>query len=464
MLAVGVVALAALVAVGLAARHSARREILQFIDLEDRTARGEARAALVEIAAGLGAQGASPARLRVLAGRLPAGFAALLVSADGRLLAVAPALRELSQLTTRRDGEELVVAARAAAAGAAETLELRLKGTGLPVRLAAGGAATLELLPLPAARQGRHAAAALGSLDRRLLAATAAAGALALLLAWLLARRLLAPVRELQRASSDLAGGDLARRVPAAGADELADLGRAFNRMAAQLERQERLRRDLVDDVAHELRTPLTAMRCRLEAVQDGVAADARAAVDGLHEDVLHLGRLVDDLQELALAEARQLRLAPVAVALAAAVASAVRAAGLDGDPRVAVEVAAGLAVVADPVRLRQVLVNLLSNAARHAPAAGTIRIVGRPAADTVEVEVSDSGCGLDAEQLARVFERFYRTDPARRRDDGGSGLGLAIVRSLVEAQGGRVWTASAPGAGATFGFSLPAAAVSPPV
>jgi two-component system sensor histidine kinase BaeS len=188
--------------------------------------------------------------------------------------------------------------------------------------------------------------------------------------------------------------------------------------------------------------------------VIDGLAPDPRQAVLDLHDDVRHLGRLVDDLQELAQAEARTLPLRPQPVALAGEIRAALRSAGLDGDGRVSVD-AAAIAVRADADRLRQVLVNLLTNAARHTPADGTITIGAAAVDDVVRVQVRNTGATLDAAAVGRLFDRFYRADPARSRSTGGSGLGLAIVKQLVEAQGGRVW-ASSDEAGVTVGFSLP--------
>ena len=149
----------------------------------------------------------------------------------------------------------------------------------------------------------------------------------------MLTRRIAGPIVELSDATRDVAAGNLSRRVNARGADEIAALARSFNAMAAGLEHQQALRRNLVSDVAHELRTPLTALRCRLESIIDGVAADPQQALDGANEEVRHLSRLVDDLQELALAEAGELALAMTAVDIADVIASAARATGLDADP-----------------------------------------------------------------------------------------------------------------------------------
>ena len=261
-------------------------------------------------------------------------------------------------------------------------------------------------------------------------------GLLALAVTWALARGIVRPLAELRAATADLARGQLSRRVTPSGSGEVTELGRAFNAMAGELERQQALRQSLVHDVAHELRTPLTALRCRLETVLDGLSPDPARAVRDLHEEVLHLGRLVDDLQDLALAEARELRLNLTAVPLADVVASAIRAAGLDGDARVRLDLPQGLSVRADPLRVRQILLNLLTNAARHTPAGGVIELraatgilpagpapararpdrVGLAARADVRVEVRNTGSHLDAEQLARVFDRFYRADPSRQR------------------------------------------------
>ena len=457
LLGAGALSLLAIAGVALSARQGARVELHQYLELRAVDRREDAVRALYAAAAAHPAGLATDGLPRV-AQRLPPGFGVFLLDAgDGLLGAAGAGLGPEAALTVERRGEDLHLTLDRAGDVAA----LVLRGGGVPVRLAgAEGAAargSLHLLPLPAPREDLAAAAALGGLDRRLLATTAAIGALALLSTAVFAHRLLVPIRELQAAARGLGRGDLAQRVAVRRDDEVGELARAFNRMAEELARQERLRRDLVADVAHELRAPLTALRCRVEAVQDGLDGDPAATLAALHHDVLHLGRLVDDLQELALADAGQLRVEPVPLELAPVVASALRAAGLEGDPRLAVD-AGGLRVVADPVRLRQVLVNLLANAARHTPAGGAIRVAAEARDGAAHVEVADTGAGLAAEELARVFERFYRTDPSRRRETGGSGLGLAIVKSLVEAQGGRVWARAAPGGGTAFGFTLPLA------
>ena len=455
LLGAGALSLLAVVGVALAARQGARVELHQFLELEAVDRRGEAvRVLAAAVAAAPG--GFSAEDLPGAATRLPPGFGVLLLDERGRLLGAAGAGLDSGEVSARLESGDLVVSL---ARPQRERAELVLRGGGVPVPLAGRGGArgSLHLLPLPGSRGGGRTDALLGALDRRLLLVTGGVGILALLLTAALAHRLVLPLRELQLAARDLAAQRLGRRVAVRRQDEIGELAASFNRMAAELERQERLRRDLVADVAHELRAPLTALRCRIETMQDHLDVDPAATLAGLHQDVVDLSRLVDDLQELALADAGQLRIDVAPTPLPEVVASAVRAAGLDGDARLRLEVAP-VAVLADPVRLRQVVGNLLANAARHTPSDGTIHVRSSVLPGEVSVEVVDSGCGLGPEQLERVFERLYRTDPSRQRETGGSGLGLAIVRSLVAAQGGRVWARSEPGRGAAFGFALPAA------
>jgi signal transduction histidine kinase len=304
--------------------------------------------------------------------------------------------------------------------------------------------------------------AAQNSIDRSLLLAAAVGGGSALVLALVFSQRVVSPVEALTAAAMRLEKGDLRQRVSVRADDEIGTLARAFNAMADGLARTEQLRRQLVSDVAHELRTPLTNLRGYLEAVRDGVVEPRPEVVDSLYEETMHLIRLVDDLQDLALAEAGQLRLEPQPVSLGEAVSRALTAlppplAALAAPIRVEVE--AGLPpVYADPGRLRQVLGNLLTNAIAHTPRDGEIVVEARQSAGQVAVRVRDSGAGIAPEHLPFVFERFYRADPARARATGGAGLGLAIVKQLVEAQGGQVSAASAPGRGSTFMFTIPIA------
>jgi two-component system, OmpR family, sensor histidine kinase BaeS len=222
--------------------------------------------------------------------------------------------------------------------------------------------------------------------------------------------------------------------------------------MAEAVDRNEELRRRMVSDVAHELRAPLTNIRCELESMQDGLTSPTPERIASLHQETMHLARLVDDLQTLALAEAGRLEMHPERVKIAALVRR------VAVDVRITIEGPDDLMVVADPMRVVQILTNLVNNALTHANDA---RIVwsecgGQP--PSAVIRVIDSGAGIAADQLPHIFERFYRIDPSRSRSSGGAGLGLSIVKQLVIAQGGRVWAESTPGKGSTFSFTLPIA------
>jgi two-component system sensor histidine kinase BaeS len=314
----------------------------------------------------------------------------------------------------------------------------------------------------PAGLDAALASAFRDALQRALLLAGGAALVAAATASLLVTGRVVGPLRGLARASQRIAAGDYAGRVPAGG-DELGDLTASFNAMAAALECVEERRVQLIGDVAHELRTPLATIEGSLEGLLDGVVAPEPATWARLHGEAVRLRRLVDDLQELSRAEARQLRLAPRAVDVAALVRAArERLADAFAEKGLTLEVAVAPAlpaVHADPDRAVQVLTNLLTNALRYTPAPGRVVVTARPAPGGVELAVADTGVGIAADDLTRVFERFYRVDRSRSRALGGSGVGLTIARALVEAMEGTIRAASpGPGGGATFAFTLPAA------
>ncbi len=296
-----------------------------------------------------------------------------------------------------------------------------------------------------------------------LLWAALLAAALSLGLGVLISRVLTAPLARLTRASQAIAGGDLSQRVPVAVAnrDEIGDLGAAFNGMASSLAEAETLRKNLIADISHELRTPLAVVQGNLQAILDGVYPLEMAQVAGVYDETLLLTRLVDDLHELALAEAGQLRLERAPVDLAALARTAVGQFGPAAEAagvRLALSTAEDApAVLGDADRLAQVLRNLLSNALRHTAAGGQVAVQVSRAGEQAEIRVADTGTGIAPEDLPYVFDRFYRGDKGGSRRGGGAGLGLAITRQLVAAHGGRIAVARQAGAGATFTVTLPA-------
>jgi signal transduction histidine kinase len=299
----------------------------------------------------------------------------------------------------------------------------------------------------------------LASVNRTLLLIAVVAGLGAVLLILGLSRRILAPVEALTVAVRRMEAGDLSQRVEVTSQDEIGELAQAFNSMADGLARLEELRCNMVTDVAHELRTPLSNIRGYLEALQDGVVEPERHIIDSLHEEAMLLHHLVDDLQELSLAEAGHLKLERQPVALADIVDRAVEAVRPRAEAeeiRLQVDLPEDLLVDVDPQRIGQVLRNLLENALLHTLPGGEIAVAARTGGQWVEVSVRDTGSGITAEDLPYVFERFYRADKSRSRATGGAGLGLAIARQLVEAHGGRIWVESTQGEGTTFTFALP--------
>jgi len=320
----------------------------------------------------------------------------------------------------------------------------------------------LYINPLGSAESSASAATFLGSVNRSLWLAVAAASVAAVLLTLFLSHRILVPVQALTAAARRMERGDLSQRVEVRSNDEIGQLAHAFNAMADSLDRLEQLRRHMISDVAHELRTPLANIRGYLEALRDRVVEPSPELVDSLYEEAMLLSRLVDDLQELALAEAGQLRLVRQPVDLAEVVQQAVHSFQPQADAKrlaIETELPPGLPpVYADRQRVGQVLRNLLRNAVAYTPAGGQITVSARQVGAELEVAVRDTGVGIAPEHLPYIFERFYRADRSRTRSTGGAGLGLTIVKQLVEAHGGCVRVESQVGAGSTFIFTLPVA------
>lgn len=282
-----------------------------------------------------------------------------------------------------------------------------------------------------------------------------------------IARVISAPVAELAQAAQRVGAGDLSTRVQTRGSKEMVQLASTFNAMAAELQHAETLRNKLMADVSHELRTPLAVLEGNLRAALDHVYALDEAEVANLYSQTRHLIRLVNDLRELALAENHQLPLERQPTDLQGLVAETLQAI----EP-LAAEKGVHLLdnttpipqVDVDPIRIRQVLFNLLTNALRHTPAGGEVSAsVGQTSlhhgagSTHVFITVQDTGEGMEAEELAAVFDRFYRADKSRSRETGGAGLGLAIARAIIEAHGGSLEARSAgKGQGSQFTATLP--------
>jgi len=299
----------------------------------------------------------------------------------------------------------------------------------------------------------------LDQLRNTLLIVALIVGSLGILLGFIISRALTAPLSHLAQAARALAARDWKHRVKVSGTDEVAQVGRAFNDMASELERIEIVRRNLVADIAHELRTPLTVMQGNLQAMLDEVYPLERSEIATLYDEARFLTRLVDDLRELSLADAGQLPLkrqaldvAPILRTVATHFSLAAQAQNIQLD----VNIDETLPLVcADADRLAQVLRNLLANALRYTPSGGHIQVT--TASHThLCISVSDTGKGIAADDLAHVFERFYRVEKARTRAQSSTGLGLAICKAWIEAMGGEVGAESVVGQGSRFWFTLP--------
>jgi two-component system, OmpR family, sensor histidine kinase BaeS len=297
-------------------------------------------------------------------------------------------------------------------------------------------------------------------IGRLLLLGAGGAALVALLLGTVLARTLVRPLRELTSATQAMAEGDLNQRVPVRSQDELGQLAAAFNEMNQKLSQARQQRRQLTADIAHDLRTPLSLILGHAEAMRDGVLPADPETLAIVHDEARRLARLVEDLRLLSLSEAGELPLNlsatdPQQMLLRAT--AVYQQAAEQQQISLTIEAAPDLPPVrADGDRLTQVWDNLLANSLRHTPPGGQIRLRALAGDGEVIVQVADTGPGIEPAALPHIFERFYRADGARRREDGGSGLGLAIARSIVVAHNGRIWAESELGQGTTVYVALP--------
>ena len=320
------------------------------------------------------------------------------------------------------------------------------------------------------------------------------AATVSLALGYALAQALAQRVTALHQGARALAGGDLAARVEQGGDDELAALAAEFNRMAAQLaaaaadrERMETTRRELIAAISHDLRTPLASLRVMTEALADGLVEDPATTtryLTTMRGQIGHLSSLIDDLFELAQIDAGALRLELQRASLGDLVSDAIEgmrpqaaAKGVRLEGSVAPDI--GPALIA-PQKIERVLYNLVTNAVRHTPTGGSVTITVKPGdwglgiggwesagarpekpspqppVPNITVEVADTGEGIAPDDLPHIFEHFYRGEKSRSRATGGAGLGLAIARGIVEAHGGRIWASSQLERGTRIAFTLP--------
>ncbi|MBU0680810.1 MAG: HAMP domain-containing protein [Proteobacteria bacterium] len=300
----------------------------------------------------------------------------------------------------------------------------------------------------------------IASIHRYLIWASVAALGLAFALSFLLIRRVLRPLSQMTAIAGTMAAGTFSARVDITSADEIGQLGIAFNQMAASLEKLEKLRKTMVADVAHELRTPLTNLRGYLEGLNDGVIEPSAETFQMLQQESLRLVHLVDDLGQLAKADAARAYLNREALSLAELVGQMLSLYQLRlQDKKISVTTdfpAAADRVVADREKLLLAVRNLLENACNYTPVGGSIEISGQRTDEGIKVLVANSGSGISDADLPYIFERFYRADRSRTRPTGGAGIGLAIVKELIEAHGGRVGADSSQSE-ARIWFVLPA-------
>jgi two-component system sensor histidine kinase BaeS len=334
----------------------------------------------------------------------------------------------------------------------------------VPVLLGAARIGSLRLARIPAISNAVDLDFARAQTRTALIAALAVLIG-ASILAFALARWLLAPVRALADGTRALAAGDYARRIVATRADELGALAADFNHLAASLEQHREARRQWGADIAHELRTPLSVLRGEVQALQDGVRAPTAQAFDSLYAECERLGSLIEDLYQLALADAGALDYRFENLAPAELVREAIdlqrRACG---DAGLSIEEAIDEVprVRGDARRLAQLVDNLLANARRYTDAPGRIRVELEQAGRSVRLVVEDTPPGVPTEHLPRLFDRLYRVERSRSRAGGGAGLGLAICRAIVDAHGGRIDAQPSPLGGLRVVIELPLVTTEP--
>jgi two-component system OmpR family sensor kinase len=351
----------------------------------------------------------------------------------------------LGQRMILTDGQGIVVSDTSGELNGQALTSTQL-ANGVPLMIKDTLVGTILVTPNDFASSNTPAGQFLTSVNKSIILSVAFASVIALLLGAILFFEITAPLRQLNKAATGIAQGDLSQRVAIRSHDELGELSQTFNQMAESLDRAETQRQHLIADIAHELRTPITVIQANLEAMLDEVLPLDVEQVAVLHDETLLLGRLVADLRLLSQAEAGALKLERQetdVVGLIHRVVEKIKVQAQQNGITLENEIGENLPKIwIDADRITQVLNNLIGNALRYTPRDGKIVVsaVKSPgSAGTIQISVTDTGSGIDPEALPFVFDRFYRADQSRARNSGGSGLGLAIVKQLVEAHGGKV-------------------------
>ncbi|MBE0671340.1 MAG: HAMP domain-containing protein [Anaerolineales bacterium] len=282
----------------------------------------------------------------------------------------------------------------------------------------------------------------------------------ALFLGIILSRSITRPIRELTKATHAMADGNLNQKVKVRSRDEIGELGESFNKMSSDLSRSFNLRKQMTADIAHELRTPLSLIIGHAEGVHDGVLEPTHENFEIIREEAERLEKLVNDLRTLSLADAGELSVDFQALDVNNIISDVyTHYISLFNQQRITLNLKPGPVILRanlDPSRFTQVLNNILDNALRYTPADGVVDIETKLVDNKIQISVQDNGEGVNPEEAARLFDRFYRADESRTRDDGGSGLGLAIAKSIVEMHKGRIWAESEKGKGLKVLIELP--------
>ncbi len=301
----------------------------------------------------------------------------------------------------------------------------------------------------------------LDSVNKSVILASVVAGIGCLIFTYFYSTKILTPIKELTDAAERIKKGNLDQNVEVYTGDEIGKLASTFNSMAEKLEEKERLRKNVVSDVAHELRSPLAKSHAYLEAIKEGEMEPSPEAIDTIYQNSKALNKLIDELNDLSRAEAGQLKLDLKTVVLRDLISRVLKQLDQDFEEKdisLDKKIPEGILLEVDPERIEQVFRNILSNAVSQFEKEGRVEIVAEEKEEEAEVKISDDGPGIPSSDIPHIFERFYRVDKSRSKSTGGTGLGLTIAKEIVEAHGGEIDVESEEGIGTTFTITLPLA------